>query len=327
MSNLRSLSNRELIEDAFKSIENEGYHIEDKRYGNYYFLFDGEEDSICHFHIKEIPGFLFAFWNINRLDNFKEAVEKDYPLWTDAFGICSKTELIFFTQYEREIDKFKPSRSGFVTGIYRDSWKEEDDSGNIVDVEEWYMYDLVRILKYMRKHPIKAYVYSGMQVDKVYEEVSSLHCLKIYIRDWFWSKKYKFEKWFKLKMELNACKRLYNKVKDNYYVIVLLRPDNWSPRLDVRTRRKDVFDLKKCIKNEHAFEKFDDKWFNGISLEEYDLELKETYTKEELDDDIETKERFIKMVTFNYKDEDAFDIIYSNCENLVSDDVDMKEVD
>lgn len=52
---LRKLTNKELIDSAFDMIESLGFHILDKEYGNCYFLFEGDEDSLAHFHIKEIP--------------------------------------------------------------------------------------------------------------------------------------------------------------------------------------------------------------------------------------------------------------------------------
>lgn len=59
---LKKLSNKELIESAFAQIENElGFHIKDKKYGDTYFVFEGNKDSICQFHIKEIPRISFRF--------------------------------------------------------------------------------------------------------------------------------------------------------------------------------------------------------------------------------------------------------------------------
>ena len=60
-NNLTKLTNKELVESAFKSIENEGFHITDVVFGNSYFLFGGENDSICHFHIREIPRISVCF--------------------------------------------------------------------------------------------------------------------------------------------------------------------------------------------------------------------------------------------------------------------------
>ena len=59
-------------------------------------------------------------------------MEHNLNLWTDTYHISSKTELVFFTQYEREVDKFKPSYSGFVTGLFRETWYEQREE----DTEE-----------------------------------------------------------------------------------------------------------------------------------------------------------------------------------------------
>ena len=50
------LSNKKLIDSALKMIEEEtGFHVIDVEYGDTYFLFTGPKNSICRFHIKEIP--------------------------------------------------------------------------------------------------------------------------------------------------------------------------------------------------------------------------------------------------------------------------------
>ena len=58
---LSKLTNKELIESALKAIEDLGYTIKDKHYDNCYFLFEGEDDSICIFHIKEMPRIYICF--------------------------------------------------------------------------------------------------------------------------------------------------------------------------------------------------------------------------------------------------------------------------
>ena len=92
--NLKKMTNKELIQSALKSIEDIGFHVTDVNTGNTYFIFSGEDDSICHFHIKEIPGFLFAFWLTGRFDKLEERME-----WCNSLDIDTKSELIFFTQY------------------------------------------------------------------------------------------------------------------------------------------------------------------------------------------------------------------------------------
>ena len=54
------LSNKELMESALSAIKGMGFTPIDVSYGNTYFCFEGEDDSICHFHIKEIPRFFIC---------------------------------------------------------------------------------------------------------------------------------------------------------------------------------------------------------------------------------------------------------------------------
>lgn len=52
---LKNLTNKELMESALAEIEDLGYHIIKPVLGNSYFIFEGDDNTICHFFIKEIP--------------------------------------------------------------------------------------------------------------------------------------------------------------------------------------------------------------------------------------------------------------------------------
>ena len=52
---VKKLTNKKLMISALNAIRDLGYTVLDDVYGNSYFVFDGENDSICHFKIKEIP--------------------------------------------------------------------------------------------------------------------------------------------------------------------------------------------------------------------------------------------------------------------------------
>lgn len=318
---LKEMTNKELMESAFKAIENLGFHITDKQYNNICFFFEGEENSICEFHIKEIPRFRFAFWKVTRLDDLKKQIEDGSILWTDTYNVRSMTELLFFTQYERDLDKFKPSRSGFLTGIYRETWVEgvDNNSDETHQVEEWYMYELESVLKFMKKHPIKAYEYSGLQIRNITDEINGFICLKDFVKDWFYNKKWKFKHWLELKRHIRASMRLVKKTDDMYYSLVLLRPENWSPRVDIIIRRKPDYDYDKCLKLEPLFDKFDDKWFNLVSLDQYDLELtKDPLTEEDIKADKQQEENFIKRLSYHYADLDCdYTVLWCNCEELI----------
>lgn len=207
-------------------------------------------------------------------------------LWSDSLGIDTKSELIFFTQYEREIDKFKPSRSGFVLGLYRQSY--ENDNGI---VEEWDTWQLKNILVYMKKHPIKSYIYTYMQKDKIWEEINGIKCLKIYICDFISYYKHALKDWLELQNHIVVSKKLLKKLTE-YDGIIIDRGDCCSPRIEIVIRRKSFYNYNLCEKQEKLIEHFEDKWFNKISLNQYDLELQKVYTAEQLDADKELHNDF-----------------------------------
>lgn len=49
------VTNKRLINSLLKCIGELGYTITDRVFGSCYFVFEGNKNSICHFHIKEIP--------------------------------------------------------------------------------------------------------------------------------------------------------------------------------------------------------------------------------------------------------------------------------
>lgn len=284
--NLKKLTNKELIQSALKSIEDIGYHVQDVNTGNTYFVYQGEDDSICHFHIKEIPGFLFAFWVTGRFNKLEERVE-----WCNSLDIDTKSELIFFTQYERDLDKFKPSRSGFVMGIYRQAWEEENDKGEIVDIEDWSnFYEIDAILKYMKKHRIRSVEYAGCQTRYIWEDDRSGFRIFIqFIHDWCYEYKSRFKEWRKYKKAIRVSKKYMKKLKTFNYII---RDEGECvhPRIDIQVRRKDVItDEKQYDKDWDLIEWFDKKYYRilNINWRQYGGD-----TEEEIEKDMKERARF-----------------------------------
>lgn len=251
-------------------------------------------------------------------------MENNRILWTDTYRVCSKTELLFFTQYERDIDKFKPSRSGFLTGIYRDTWMEQkNNESEEHQVEEWYMYELEDVLAFIKRHPIKAYVYSGAQIQNIVNEISGIKCLKIFIKDAIYYRKNKLKYWLSHKIQLWASMRLVHKLGDHYYSYIVVRSEGWSPRIEVITRRKCVADVDfhKYEKLEDKLDKFDDRWFNVIELSQYDYELsKENFTEDETKEDNKLRKTFIDRLSYFLDDtETSCELIWCNCKELLRD--------
>lgn len=77
--------------------------ITDVEYFDGYYLFGMGTNSVVHFHIKETPGWKYGIWwsPVARQDFTEEN-----PTYENDRLRCN-----LFTQYEEEIDKFKPSAS------------------------------------------------------------------------------------------------------------------------------------------------------------------------------------------------------------------------
>lgn len=279
--------NRKLIESLFKQIEKElGYHIVDKQFGNCYFIVESKEpDTICHFHIKELPGYLFGIWNICRYDTIQYEIENNLSLWSDNLHISSKSELIFFTQYEKEIDKFKPSRSGMVTGLRRITYKEDNKL-----ITEWDIDELEVVLKYMKKHKYKSYVNIYNENKFVYRELSGITCFKIYYRDKWNRFITNIKDTLKLKIQIYKSKKLIKKLKDVYYYI-LDYGENCYPRIHIIVRRKPNIDIDTFINNINTLQKFD--YDNtDISVFWMDKDISERLNKKERQEDKDLLKRF-----------------------------------
>ena len=279
--------NRKLIEELFFQIENNlEYHIVDKEFGNCYFIIESKEpDTICHFHIKELPGYLFGIWNICRYDTIQYEIENNLSLWSDNLHISSKSELIFFTQYEKEIDKFKPSRSGMVTGLKRITYIENNKS-----ITEWDIDELEVVLKYMKKHKYKAYVNIYNENKFVYKEYSSFKCFRSYYKHKWNRFTTNIKNNLKLKIQIYKSKKLVRRLKDVYYYILDYR-ENCYPRIHIIVRRKPDIDIDTFIDNINMLQKFD--YDNtDISVFWMDMDISEKMNKKERMKDKDLLKRF-----------------------------------
>lgn len=279
--------NRKLIESLFKQIEKDlGYHIVDEQFGNCYFIVESKEpDTICHFHIKELPGYLFGIWNICRYDTIQYEIKNNLSLWSDNLHISSKSELIFFTQYEKEIDKFKPSRSGMVTGLRRITYKEDDKL-----ITEWDIDELEAVLNYMKKHKYKAYVNIYNENKFVYKEYSSFKCFRSYYKHKWNRFTTNIKNNLKLKIQIYKSKKLVKRLKDVYYYI-LDYGKNCYPRIHIIVRRKPNIDIDTFIDNINTLQKFD--YDNtDISVFWMDKDISERLNKKERQEDKDLLKRF-----------------------------------
>lgn len=311
----KKLNNVDLMNNALKMIEDLGYHIKDKSFSDCYFLFEGDDNSICHFHIKEIPGFIFALWNTkSRFDKIEDQIKNNGigSTWADNLDISPLSELVFFTQYEKEVDKFKPSRSGFVTGLYRTAWLDENDK----IVEEWHNYELKGILYYMKKHYIKSYCYAQNQARYIWEDISFIKAFEIYIKEGIYRWKSNIQEKFNYKKQLLLATHLGKRLKA-INIIIRDLGENWHPRIKIDYRRKKNVELPMLIEDLNKIDNFEDKYWKYYTINEWEVFLNNNCTEVDIEKDKDFKNRFIDLTDNILNDLDADQkLIFTNIKEI-----------
>ena len=198
--------------------------IEDVEYLDGYFIFGMGTNSVVHFHIKETPGWLYGIWwsPIEKKESTKEN-----PMYESDRLHCS-----IFTQYEEEIDKFKPSAS-MVTdefNVYLDSTSTD------------FAWDFAQDIKFIHDEPYLAF-YREMHYSDFNKEYVSRAKAKSYFERHFKQKKLEEETEALNNREL--LKTIYTILKediDEGSCFIHDRGDNWSPRYEIVM--KNTYDVE-----------------------------------------------------------------------------------
>lgn len=146
------MTNRQIAEIIFEALKEEKFTPIDIEYRSGYFIFETGDDSVVHFHIKQIKGWRFAMW----IDTESEA-----------------ETVQFFAQFEELIDKFKPSRSFFCESV----------SKNDLEAETKEFFSLIKMVKHIKCNPRLALVqdmgWYSPYIDRPLwrEYLSCLRCL------------------------------------------------------------------------------------------------------------------------------------------------------
>jgi len=182
--------------------------VENVRSFSGYYIFEMGDDSVIHFNVKGCKGWRFAAWITEDSKN-KE-----------------KFTIEMFGQYERYIDKFKPSASPFSYTATIESLDDFDELGSSIDIQ-----------LYMFMGKIKAIRDGGpMRRWAIYEDDERF--LKWWIHDmWYYNVVSPFDdfvkgnltKWWLTAVAWIYTKRFKNKNNKKFHVNVL---DNkgWLPR-------------------------------------------------------------------------------------------------
>lgn len=140
---------RSWTKQIFKHLEANGFHPVDVQYGNGCFVFKHGSDMVVHFYVKELKGWKFGIW----------------------WNLDGEKTFDFFTQYERDIDKFKPSASMLV---------RED-----VVLDDWHLEDFVEMCRFIKKHPYRAWALDQSYRCDVWEWGTLDGCFKEYWKMWW----------------------------------------------------------------------------------------------------------------------------------------------
>jgi len=129
------MRNREIAKHVFNYMDSIGFRPYKIEYGDTYFMFTGAPDSIIWFRVKGVnKHWKFGMWIYEEIYNDPEKQEN--------------VLIQFFSQWDTQIDKFKPSRSDVLTEITVEKFKQD---GN------WRFYEIESLLKMLRKHPLLCY--------------------------------------------------------------------------------------------------------------------------------------------------------------------------
>ena len=105
---------KDIIEKVFTCIETEydyfNVKINNKNYGNGYYLFEMGDNSVCHFTVKGLKRWLFGIWVQEEKSQYK---------------------IYLFGEHKDYIDKFKPSATSISRTFY---WNPEKDINEDIDI-------------------------------------------------------------------------------------------------------------------------------------------------------------------------------------------------
>lgn len=156
-------------------------HYKDVEYLDGYFIFGYGTNSVVHFHVKEMPGWLCGIWWSPK--EAKDHTEENPKYEKDVLS-CN-----LFAQYESEIDKFKPSASMFGGKEFEFHFKEGYgdsafldscyDFKFIIDEPELAFYKEMHYTdfnhEYVDKRKAKRFMKNHFELRKKQEEVKKIN--------------------------------------------------------------------------------------------------------------------------------------------------------
>lgn len=219
--------------------------ITDIEYLDGYFIFGTGTNSVVHFHIKETPGWKYGIW-------WSPVVKKDSTTENPVYE-SDKLRCSIFTQYEEEIDKFKPSASMVHSEFNINLKTKEADYG---------LYEFTRDIKFIQAEPYLAF-YREMRYSDFNREYVSRAEAKAYFERHFKQKRKEAE--VSAMNDKEFLKMIYTLLKediDDGNCFILDRGDCWHPRYEIVV--KNTFEVENgCY---YLFDFFDESEAESMQL-------------------------------------------------------------
>lgn len=154
-------------------------HFKDIEYLDGYFIFGFGTNSVVHFHMKEAPGWLFGIWwspiPTKETENEEEDKQKYYK---------DKLHCRFFFQFEKEIDKFKPTASTF-SHEFNFCFNESEEG----EAEVLALFNLQQEIAFLINEPYLAFYRDMHCTDFNHEYISREKAKRYWDRHWKWKEK------------------------------------------------------------------------------------------------------------------------------------------
>lgn len=133
------MTNKEISEIIFNTLKKEKFTPYNISYGDTYFIFTGNPNSVIHFQLKGVN----KHWKFGMWINAENLIENN----EEGNEVKEEPVVRFFCQWDTNIDKFKPSASSLCETITN----KEFDS----DIED--CWNIIQMVKFIKKHKLIAY--------------------------------------------------------------------------------------------------------------------------------------------------------------------------
>jgi len=158
---------RTCVDMITTSLGEKGYTVSEIRRASGYFIFDYGRNTVNTLWFKELPDWRFGIWCT--------CVDED-----DGHSYLN---VEFFAQPEKDVDKFKPSRSIFIKTFKFPYSKRYELCDNFKVVSGNYVvFEITKMMDFIKSHPYRAWVINEYGLNSIYDVPwSGFRCWRKYV--------------------------------------------------------------------------------------------------------------------------------------------------